>query len=99
VAFSDYLNGTGCHKAQRYPEPSVEREEKYRQRARLYFLEAKDDIKEVGYILTRCRGLVKILDFVRLEIKKFAIRRTHCSVSGRGIKTGGRVRRLSDPKG
>lgn len=69
MAFSDYLNGTGCHKAQRYPEPSVEREEKYRQRARLYFLEAKDDIKEVGYILTRCRGLIKILDFVRLEIK------------------------------
>ena len=67
MAFLDHLNGMGCHKGQRCPEPSVEREEKYQQRARLHFQEAKDDIREVGYSLNPYRGLITILDFVRLD--------------------------------
>ena len=36
---------------------------------RLYCQAARDDIKEVVYILNQYRGLTKISAFVRLEIK------------------------------
>ena len=66
--FLDQMSEKGNHRAQRYPGPSVEHEERYQCHARLYFQAAKDDIKEVGCILNRYLGLIKISDVERLEI-------------------------------
>lgn len=68
MVFLGEMSEKGNHKDQRYPGPIVKHEERYQQHARLYFQAARGDIKEVGYILNQCRGLIKISEVVRLEI-------------------------------